>query len=132
MLISYFFIKLILIDYLKHKFWPSWLFQLLSNKNFSLATHILTKTFSFMFWGLFTELGSIPHRKMSNLMIINLLKSSISPKNWAILKKQTGVIKDIRLWKYPGICRFFTLPLEMSDKIKLHHWKVCRIVCHLS
>ena len=34
------------------------------------------------------------------------------------------------LKKTPGSFTFVTLPLELSDKIRLHHWKLHRIVLH--
>ena len=40
-------------------------------------------------------------------------------------------VENIIFWKKtPGIFRFVTLPLEIPDKMKLHPWKLHKIVLH--
>ena len=45
-------------------------------------------------------------------------------------KQGGGVVGDILFWTAPGIFHFFTLPLEISEKTKLHPWKFHKIVLH--
>ena len=45
-------------------------------------------------------------------------------------KQGGGVVGDILFWTAPGIFHFFTLPLEISEKTKLHPWKFHKIVWH--
>ena len=40
--------------------------------------------------------------------------------NGLLQKKKTRRVEDILFWKPPGIFRFFTLPLEIPDKKRLH------------
>ena len=37
-------------------------------------------------------------------------------------------VEDILFWDPPGIFHFFTLPLKIQDKTKLHLWKLHKIV----
>ena len=58
---------------------------------------------------------------------------------WAIPEKEKknrgkgwggvgGGVEDILFRKLPGIFHFFTLPLEIPDRTKLHPWKSHKIV----
>ena len=49
--------------------------------------------------------------------------------DWAIPEKnQTGGLRIYIFEKTPGILCFFTLPLKIPDKIKLHSWKFHKIM----
>ena len=47
-------------------------------------------------------------------------------------KNQTGGLRIYFFVTTPGIFRFFTLPLEIQDKTRLHPYKLHKIVLHLS
>ena len=63
-----------------------------------------------------------------------LFRKTIGMRNWAIPEKiQTGKgggWGHTFLKKNLGICRLVTLPLDISDKMKLHPWKFHKFVSH--
>ena len=92
---------------------------------------------------LLTELGSTPHRKITNLMISPLIKvlkmfnmkdiSSYHPKIRLSQKKinRVGRLMTYFFEKSLEFLAFLLCLLEIPNKPKLHPWKFCKIVSHL-
>ena len=110
--------------------------------NYSAINFSLTETLSFMFLVLLTELGSTPHRKITNLMISPLIKvfkmfnmkdiSSYHPKIRLSQKKtnRVGRLMTYFFEKSLEFLAFLLYLLEIPNKTKLHPWKFCKIVFH--
>ena len=51
---------------------------------------------------------------------------------WKKKKQRGGAVEDILFQNPPGIFHFFTLPLEIPGKSKLHPWKLHKTLLHLT